>query len=142
MVLVTLVMAVSACGSAAGEPGAGDPGAASARSSAPSATVLLDPAGFASAVAEPARFVVNVHVPDEGTISGTDAAIPYDRIDDRAADLPPDTGTPVAVYCKTGRMSAIAGAALRQLGYTDVVELRGGMDAWAADGRPLLTTGP
>lgn len=140
--LVTLVMAASACGSVAGEPGAEDPGAASATSSPSSATVLLDPAGFAAAVAEPARFVLNVHVPDEGAISGTDADIPYDRIADRAAELPQDTGAPVAVYCKTGRMSAIAGTALRQLGYTDVVELRGGMDAWVADGRPLLATGP
>ena len=44
----------------------------------------------------------------------------------------------MAVYCKSGRMSADAVSTLRQLGYTDVVELRGGMDAWAAGGRELL----
>ena len=35
-------------------------------------------------------------------------------------------------------MSAVAVGTLRDLGYTDVVELRGGMDAWVADGRELL----
>jgi len=35
-------------------------------------------------------------------------------------------------------MTAQAVAVLRELGYTDVVQLRGGMDAWAADGRELL----
>lgn len=135
-------MAVSACGSEAGTPGAEAAGGASATSSAPSVTALLDPTGFAAAVAEPGRFVLNVHVPDEGAITGTDAAIPYDRIGEGATELPQDTDTPIAIYCKSGRMSAIAGTALRQLGYTDVVELRGGMDAWVASGRPLLAPGP
>ena len=35
-------------------------------------------------------------------------------------------------------MSAEAVQTLRDLGYTDVVELRGGMEAWTADGRDLL----
>ena len=33
---------------------------------------------------------------------------------------------------------AEAVSTLQQLGYTDVVELRGGMDAWIAAGRELL----
>ena len=41
-------------------------------------------------------------------------------------------------YCKSGRMSAEAAATLQELGYTDIVELSGGMDAWIADGRQLL----
>ena len=35
-------------------------------------------------------------------------------------------------------MSAEAVATLQDLGYTEVTELRGGMDAWVADGRELL----
>ena len=35
-------------------------------------------------------------------------------------------------------MSAIAGQELTAIGYTDVVELRGGMEAWQAAARPLL----
>ena len=82
--------------------------------------------------------VVNVHVPDEGSIAGTDAAIPYDEVRTWIAELPEDLSAPLAVYCKSGRMSAEAVATLQSLGYTDVVELRGGMDAWVADGRELL----
>lgn len=83
------------------------------------------------------RILVNVHTPDEGSIRGTDLTIPFDQILARAAELPADRATLLAIYCMTGRMSAIAGDTLTGLGYTDVVELRGGMRAWVADGRPL-----
>lgn len=77
-----------------------------------------------------------MHVPDEGRIAGTDLLVPYDRVRTDPG-LPADRATPLAVYCLTGRMSADAGAALSDLGYTDVVELAGGMRAWQQDGRPL-----
>ena len=141
VLLVTLAMAASACTSQVQESGPQAGGAAPTASSPASVAVLLEPADFAAAVAEPARFLVNVHVPDEGAIRGTDAAIPYDRIAELTAELPPEVNTPLAVYCKSGRMSAVASAALLAMGYTDVVELRGGMDAWSADGRDLLPPG-
>ena len=43
-----------------------------------------------------------------------------------------------AVYCRSGRMSAIAVRELARLGYGTIVELRGGMVAWEASGRRLL----
>lgn len=98
----------------------------------------LAPAAFADAVADDRTFVVNVHVPDEGSIAGTDAAIPYDEVEARAGELPRGRDARIAVYCLTGRMSAVAGETLRRLGYTDVVELDGGMAAWTAEGRVLL----
>lgn len=104
---------------------------------APVAVRQLDPAEFAVATAGP-RVSVNVHIPNEGSLPGTDLTIPFDHIAARAAELPQDRTTPVAVYCMTGHMSAIAGQELIRLGYTDIVELRGGMQAWKADGRPLL----
>lgn len=97
----------------------------------------MPPAEFASVLADDV-LVINVHVPDEGSIAGTDTAIRYDEVRDRSAELPQDRDAPVAVYCKSGRMSAVAVGTLRDLGYTDVVELRGGMDAWVAEGRELL----
>lgn len=91
---------------------------------------------FASRLASSDSFVVNVHVPDEGSIEGTDASIPYDEIvgDGR---LPSDKATPILLYCKTGRMSGEAAIGLMNAGYTDVVHLKGGMDAWVAAGRAL-----
>ena len=135
--VLTLVIAGSACTSAAESDGATG-GASPPERAVHAAIVQLDPAGFAAVIAEPTTFVVNVHVPDEGSIPGTDAAIPYDRISDRSATLPADRAAPLAIYCKSGRMSALAAATLVELGYTDVVELRGGMDAWRADDRALL----
>lgn len=91
---------------------------------------------FAQRKSKADAFVVNVHVPDEGSIAGTDVAIPYDRValDDR---LPDDRSTPILLYCKTGRMSAEAAGALMKAGYRNVVYLDGGMNAWQAAGRPL-----
>ncbi|WP_051515641.1 rhodanese-like domain-containing protein [Candidatus Blastococcus massiliensis] len=105
------------------------------------AAVLLEPAAFADVVADDEAFVINVHVPDEGSIEGTDAAIPFDRIEQQQADLPEDRRTPLAVYCRSGSMSAEAVAALTELGYADIVDLEGGMLAWTAEGRPLLPPG-
>ena len=97
---------------------------------------VLDPAAFATAMLDPATVSVNVHVPpQEIGIDGTDLTMPFDRLD--AAILPADLTTPIAVYCRSGTMSAIAVQRLAELGYTDVVELDGGTEAWTASGRPM-----
>ena len=111
-----------------------------ASSQTAAAVQLLDPAEFAAAIAGD-RVTINVRVPDEGSLPDTDFALPFDQITARAAELPQDRNTPLAIYCMTGHMSAIAGAQLAALGYTDIVELRGGMEAWQAAGRPLLPAG-
>ena len=96
---------------------------------------LVDPVGFEAALAESAAVVVNVHVPYDGEIEGTDLFLPYDRID--AASLPSDRDIPLAVYCRSGSMSAEAVVTLAGLGYTNIVELDGGINAWRASGRPV-----
>lgn len=100
----------------------------------------VEPAEFALLVKGASTFVLNVHTPDEGSIPGTDAAIPYDQLLRRAGELP-DRSTAVAVYCRTGRMSAEAVPRLRELGFTRITELSGGMEAWQADGRRLTPVG-
>lgn len=97
----------------------------------------LTPEAFAARLAEPDALVVNVHVPDEGMISGTDLSIPFDRIagDARLEGMQDRT---VLLYCKTGRMSQVAADALVDAGFDDVLQLEGGMDAWVATGRTLL----
>ena len=131
--VLALGMAATACsGGRADEPAAATSPVAGAEQVAP--------AEFAAVVADEDVVTVNVHVPDEGTIPGTDAAIPFDRIATSVDELPQERSTQLAVYCRTGTMSAEAVQELLGLGYTDVVELRGGMDAWTADGRELLTS--
>ncbi len=98
---------------------------------------LLNPVEFEARVADRRAFVVNVHVPYEGEIAGTDAFIAFNRV---AASrlLPKDKSHAIVLYCRSGRMSKIAAATLKGLGYTNVVELEGGMQAWAASGRTII----
>ena len=97
---------------------------------------LLDPEHFAAAMSEPGALVINVHVPaDEVLLSGTDLTMRFDDID--PALLPADRSTPLAVYCRSGTMSATAVRSLVELGFTDIAELDGGTQAWTASGRPL-----
>ncbi|RAV08926.1 rhodanese-like domain-containing protein [Mycolicibacterium sp. GF69] len=115
-----------------------DSASPTSEAAAQSAARLVSPDEFAAAIADPDRLTLNVHVPFEGDIPGTDTSIPFDRIAAEADRLPTDRDTPLSIYCRTGPMSAIAAETLRDLGYTDVVELRGGMRAWQADGRQLV----
>ncbi|MGV0797000.1 rhodanese-like domain-containing protein, partial [Mycolicibacterium elephantis] len=86
---------------------------ASETTSTASAARLVDPGEFAAAVAEPERLTVNVHVPFEGDIPGTDLSIPFDQIAAQADRLPADRDTPLAIYCRSGPMSTVAAQALR-----------------------------
>lgn len=103
-----------------------------------SAARLVDPDEFAAAIAEPDRLTLNVHVPFEGDIPGTDMSIPFDQIAAQADRLPVDRDAALAIYCRSGPMSTVAAEALRDLGYTDVVELSGGMRAWQAEGHQVI----
>ncbi|OMC41699.1 sulfurtransferase [Mycobacterium sp. GA-1841] len=99
---------------------------------------LVGPDEFAAAVGESDTVTINVHVPYEGDIAGTDLSIPFDRIAQESDRLPRDRSAPIAIYCRTGPMSATAAETPASMGYTDVVELDGGMKAWQASGRPLV----
>lgn len=80
-------------------------------------------------------YLVNVHVPYEGEIPGTDAFISYLDITSQL-DALPDDGT-VVIYCRSGNMSTQAAQEMVDAGFTDFAELDGGFIAWEADGLPF-----
>lgn len=92
---------------------------------------------FVGLLEDPSVTVVNVHVPYEGELPGTDALVAYDGILEWDG-LPRDRGAALAVYCMSGNMSRQAAQALSEAGYTDVRELDGGMLAWQDSGRELV----
>jgi rhodanese-related sulfurtransferase len=80
---------------------------------------------------------INVHIPFEGDIPGTDLSIPYNRVEEQLAMLPSEKDAKIVLYCRSDRMSTIAARTLVEQGYTNVWNVKGGMVAWEAGGLPL-----
>ena len=93
----------------------------------------LDPAQLSDTMQSKDVFLVNVHVPYEGEIPGTDAFIAYDQITAQLDALPSDPAN-LVIYCRSGNMSTVAAQALVDAGVTGFSELEGGYNAWVAAG--------
>ncbi len=60
-----------------------------------------------------------------------------DDFADRLAELDPDE--PYLLYCRSGNRSGQTLALMRSLGFTDVTEIDGGIDAWISAGLPTTS---
>jgi len=63
--------------------------------------------------------------------------LPLSQIEARIGDIAKYKGKPVIVYCASGNRSSTAVAALRKAGFTQAVNLRGGLAAWQQAGLPV-----
>lgn len=82
-------------------------------------------------------FLVDVHIPEQEHITGTDLFTPFDTVGDNLGKFPEDKDAKIIVYCRSGNMSQDASAELINNGYTDVSNLEGGIYSWKAAGYGL-----
>src|SRR5512141_2788993 len=137
--ILAALLVVAALAAGCGSSDGGTSGSSAAGTTAPAGSVkLLDPAAYRTAIANAGAFVVNVHIPYEREIDGTDAFVPYDQIAKQASELPADKSAPLYIYRRSGRMSALATPELQRLGYTNIIDLQGGMQAWTDAGFTLV----
>lgn len=76
--------------------------------------------------------LVDVHIPEQVHVPGTDKFIPFNEIDSRSSELPQDKNAKIVLYCRSGSMSQTAAKTLIEMGYTNIYNLVGGMNAWQA----------
>ena len=74
---------------------------------------------------------------DRGAIPGTDLNIDYREIGKRHRELGVGPEDHIVVYCQSGKRSNIAADTLTELGYTNVYNVRGSMNAWLQAGYPV-----
>jgi phage shock protein E len=100
----------------------------------------LTPEAFSARLETPGNYLlVNTHIPYEGELPGTELFLPFDQVEQLKELLPRDKATDILVYCRSGRMSTLSAETLVKLGYTNVKNLVGGMNAWEAAGYTLET---
>lgn len=87
-----------------------------------------------ASVIEPGSQFIDVRQPDEVATGAIDGAIniPLDQIPSRVGELDPKKRT--VVVCRSGGRSTQAAEFLSSAGFVDVVNLDGGMLAYAGEG--------
>lgn len=133
MAALLVALLAASCSSSDGEGAAGeDPG--------PEGWTRIAPRELQELLeADDDVYLVNVHVPYEGELPGTDAFIPFTEVAERADELPA-SGT-LVLYCRSGNMSTQAAGDLVAGGRTGFLELEGGFNAWRDAGLPFVVDG-
>ena len=72
----------------------------------------------------------------QGYVPGA-VSLPRGFLDMRIEETVPDKKTPIVAYCGSGTRSLLAGRILKELGYSNVVSMRGGFTAWKNQGLPV-----
>lgn len=87
-----------------------------------------------------APFILDVRRPDEYEIANLDGTlIPLDELPDRLGDIEAHRGDDLlVVHCRSGARSAKAVEMLRQAGFENAVNLKGGVLAWSDEIDPAM----
>lgn len=87
-----------------------------------------------------APLVIDTRTPEEfgaGHVPGA-VLVPHDAIETHLLRIAADRE--IVLYCRSGRRSALAEAALRDHGFTNLRQLEGSWLAWEAAGLPAATS--
>ncbi|MEK6605249.1 MAG: rhodanese-like domain-containing protein [Nitrospirota bacterium] len=74
---------------------------------------------------------------DSGAIPGTDANIDFREMARRHKEIGAGLDDHIVLYCQSGKRSNIAQDTLMELGYKNVYNIRGSVNAWLQAGLPL-----
>jgi rhodanese-related sulfurtransferase len=100
----------------------------------------VDAAAASEIVAAGESVVLDVRTPAEFAAGHLPGAVNIDvqspDFADRVAGL--DEGEATLVYCQTGNRSGVATDEMVDLGFTELSELSGGIEAWAAAGGQVV----
>jgi rhodanese-related sulfurtransferase len=100
----------------------------------------LDVDGFASNIKNPGVVVLDVRTPGEFATGHIENAINIDvegmTFDSEIAKL--DKNVEYAVYCRSGRRSAVATEKMAEAGFTKLTNLKDGVISWQGAGYPLV----
>lgn len=101
---------------------------------------VLDVAKYEQKMAEPEVQLIDVRTPEEFNEGHIENAVNInfmsDDFDANVANL--DKEKPVMVYCKAGGRSAKAAARLKELGFTTITDLKGGISNWTSENKPTV----
>ncbi|MEK6549526.1 MAG: rhodanese-like domain-containing protein [Nitrospirota bacterium] len=81
--------------------------------------------------------VRSVEEHDSGAIPGTDANIDFREMAQRHKEIGAGLDDHIVVYCQSGKRSNIAADTLTELGYRNVYNIRGSVNAWLQAGFQL-----
>lgn len=138
LVLLVALVGLAGCGDDT-SPAGGDEAVAAAVDAAGVRVVSVDEAATLLA-AEPSPTVLDVRTPGEYAEGHLADAVLVDYqapdFDEQVAELDPDGS--YVIYCRSGNRSAGARAVMTELGFTDVADIEGGIQAWLAADQPVV----
>ena len=84
--------------------------------------------------------IIDVRDPDEYRDGHIEPATNISRgfLEFRIGGAVPDPASTVVLYCQSGLRSVLAAKALKDLGYSNVINLQGGYQKWAQSGLPVV----
>jgi len=98
---------------------------------------MISPQALHQITEEGDIFLVDVHIPEQHHIKGTDLFAPFYKIEKYINKFPKNKEAPIYIYCKSGPMGNAAARSLFKTGYTNLYNLEGGAENWIKAGYPV-----